>query len=287
MSSGTPLVNLTALETVTLVHDHVRVALAPSRGGMITRFEVGGTPVLFLDAESLVDTRKNVRGGNPVLFPSPGPLLGDRFSRDGRSGALKQHGFARLLPWSVIVQTDRAVTLELVSNDVTRAQYPWDFAAQLRYVLAGSTLTVETRIENRSSTTLPFALGFHPYFHVPEAEKGRARIETDATRAFDNVTKTTVDVRSPLDLAGKEVDLHLLDHTPRSATLWRGDRDRITVSGDREFRRWVVWTLAGKDFVCLEPWTSPANALNSGDGVLEVAPGAAKTLTMTIAPGAA
>ena len=35
---------------------------------------------------------------------------------------------------------------------------------------------------------------------------------------------------------------------------------------------WVVWTLAGKDFVCVEPWSSPGNALNSGDRLLWLEP---------------
>src|SRR4051812_10535679 len=108
---------LTALETVTLEHEDARVVIAPARGGMVTRFDVAGYPVLFLDAASLADTTKNVRGGNPVLFPSPGPLAGERFRRDGKSGSMKQHGFARQESWSVIAQTEREVTLELVSNE--------------------------------------------------------------------------------------------------------------------------------------------------------------------------
>ena len=283
MSSGTPLANLTALETVLLVEGQARVVIAPARGGMVTRFEVDGAPVLYLDAASLVDPTKNVRGGIPVLFPSPGPLKGERFLRDGKSGRMKQHGFARQEAWSVIAQTEREVTLELASNDATRAQYPWELVARLRYALAGTTLTVETSLTNRSPTPMPFALGFHPYFHVPDAEKAQARIDTDATRAFDNVTKTMVEVHSFLDLTQKEVDLHLVDHKAYSAMLRRGDRDRIVVSADPDLRRWVVWTLVGKDFVCLEPWTAPADALNTGEGLLEIAPGASRTLTMTLA----
>jgi len=272
-----------ALETVVLADGEARVVVAPARGGMVTRFDVGGAPVLFLDEASLLDLSQNVRGGNPVLFPSPGPLAGERFERGGRTGSMKQHGFARQERWSVVAQTDAAVTLELVANDATRAQFPWDFALHLRYALAGGTLTVATTVENRSATDLPFALGFHPYFHVPDADKARCRILTDATRAFDNVTKTMIDVVSPLDLARNEVDLHLANHTPHEATLERASGDRIVVAGDAAFGRWVVWTLASKDFVCLEPWTAAANALNTGEDLLTVAPGASRTHTMSIA----
>jgi galactose mutarotase-like enzyme len=253
---------------------------------MVTRFDVGGAPVMFLDVASLVDETKNVRGGNPVLFPSPGPLAGDRFTRAGRTGSMKQHGFARQRAWSVVeTKGESEVTLELTSDDATRAQYPWDFATRIRYALAGTTLTVETRVENTgkgdTAVPMPFALGFHPYFHVPDADKARARIPTTATRAYDNVTKTVIDVKGPIDLTVKEVDLHLFDHGGPSATLDRG-KDRIVVTGDPAFGRWVVWTLAGKDFVCLEPWTTGADALNTGEKLLVLAPGEAKVLTVTI-----
>jgi galactose mutarotase-like enzyme len=278
---------LTPLETVVLEDKstRARVVVAPSRGGMVTRFEVADAPVLFLDVASLVDETKNVRGGVPVLFPSPGPLAGDRFTRGGRSGAMKQHGFARQRAWSVVEAKDREVTLELASDESTRAQYPWDFVARLRYALSGTTLTIATRIENTSPAPMPFALGFHPYFLVPDASKGRARVPTAATRAFDNVTKKLVDLAGPIDLTAKEVDLHLHDHGATSATLDRG-ADRIVVSADPELGRWVIWTLAGKDFVCLEPWTAPADALNTGEGLLTLAPGEARTLTVKIAQSA-
>lgn len=284
MSSARPFHPLTSFETVILEDPaaRARVVVAPARGGMVTRFDVGDRPVLYLDPVTLADASKNVRGGNPVLFPSPGPLAGERFTRGGRAGGMKQHGFARQAHWSVVASSATEVTLELTSDDSTRAQFPWEFAMRMRYALVGAALTVETHIENRSDAHLPFALGFHPYFHVLDADKGRVRIDTDATRAFDNVTKRIVDLGGPIDLTQTEVDLHLIEHTPPRSTLHRGDEDRIVVSGDAEFRRWVVWTLAGKDFVCLEPWTAPADALNTGEDLLTLAPGTSRALTMTI-----
>lgn len=270
----------TPLETVRLADPAHRseVLLAPSRGGMATRFTVGTRPVFFLDEASLLDETKNVRGGNPVLFPSPGPLPGDRFTRDGRSGAMKQHGFARNVAWSVVERSDRAATLEMVSDHRTRAQFPWDFCVRFRYALEGRTLRIEQRFENTGEVPMPFAAGFHPYFHVPDADKGRASIPTRATRAWDNVTKQHVAVRAPIDLTAKEVDLHLVDHGGPEAELRLPDGARIVVAGSPELARWVVWTLAGKDFVCLEPWTAAANALNDGTGLLVVPPGGAREL---------
>jgi galactose mutarotase-like enzyme len=57
----------------------------------------------------------------------------------------------------------------------------------------------------------------------------------------------------------------------------------VELSGSPEYGHWVVWTLQGKDFVCVEPWTCPANALNSGEHLLELAPGEVRTLWVEIA----
>ena len=249
--------------------------LAAARGGMVTRFEVAGQPILYLDEATLTDESKNVRGGNPVLFPSPGQLTEGRFSWRGRAGAMKQHGFARSRPWRAVSAGKKEVTLELVSDEITRAQFPWDFALRYRHVLAGAKLRIEQRIENRSGDAMPFAAGFHPYFFVRDSEKGRARIPTGATRAYDNVAKREVDVAGPIDLTHAEVDLHLCDHGGAVAALELPDGRRIIVRASPEYTRWVIWTLAGKDFVCLEPWTAAGDALNRDEGPIVVPPGGA------------
>ena len=256
--------------------------LAPARGGMVTRFEVAGRPVLYLDEATLADEAKSVRGGNPVLFPSPGPLAEGRFSWRGRQGTMKQHGFARTRPWRVVSAGKQEVTLELVSDDTTRAQFPWDFALRYRHVLDHARLRIEQRIENRSGEPMPFAAGFHPYFVVADAEKGRARIPTDATRAYDNVDKREVAVDAPIDLTRAEVDLHLCDHGAREATLELPDGHRNVVRASPEYGRWVIWTLAGKDFVCLEPWTAAGDALNRDEAPIVVPPGGGRDLFFEI-----
>lgn len=257
---------------ITLIDGDARVGLVPERGGIVTGFFVGSRRVLYLDEATLADPAKNVRGGVPVLFPSPGPLAGGRFSRDGKSGAMKQHGFARDLPWRVLSTDERSATLELAASDATRAQFPWDFALTYETSLLGRRLRIDQRIENRGADPMPYAAGFHPYFFVPDAEKARARVPTAATRAWDNVAKREIALDGPIDLTQPEVDMHLIDHGKPTATL-ELEGARVVVTGSDAYARWVVWTLRGKDFVCLEPWTAPADALNTGEGLRVVAPG--------------
>jgi galactose mutarotase-like enzyme len=273
--SGSPVVG--DLLVLTDERGASEVVLAPARGALVTSFRVSNRELLFLDASTLGDASKNVRGGIPVLFPSPGKLENDVFNRNGRQGSMKQHGFARNLPWDVADAGNvtegapaAAATLTLVSTPETLSQYPWDFRADFAFLLEGTTLRITQRIRNTGTSPMPFALGFHPYFAV--RDKADARIDTRATRAFDNVTKTTGPFGG-FDFTLPEVDLHLLDHGSTASALHLGDGARIDVRASRDFTRWVIWTLAGKDFVCLEPWTSPGNALNTGEQLLTLNPG--------------
>jgi len=263
-------------ELLTLRDDDAKsmVAMYPERGALVTSFSVSGTELLYLDEATLRDPNQNVRGGVPVLFPSPGKLEGDAWRRAGQGGQMKQHGFARNLAWTIreTASTPSAsATLSLESNAATLAQYPWAFRAELTFTLAGTCLRIASRIRNDSGTSMPFALGYHPYFKV--ADKTQLRIDSQATRAFDNVRKRDVPFHG-FDLTLDEVDVHLLDHPSTESALRFADGSLIRVSASPDFVRWVVWTRAGKDFVCLEPWTAPGNALNSGEHLVELPPAA-------------
>src|SRR5262245_48306902 len=83
----------------TLTYGSAVAEVVPQRGGLVSRFCVGDEEILYMDPETLADRTKNVRGGIPVLFPVAGRLSGDRYTRDGRSFPMRQHGLARLAPW--------------------------------------------------------------------------------------------------------------------------------------------------------------------------------------------
>jgi galactose mutarotase-like enzyme len=265
---------------ITLNDGDSAVAIAPHRGAIATRFDVGRHRVLFMDHETLRDQTKNVRGGVPVLFPTPGKLADDKWSHAGKSGSMKQHGFARNLAWRVGEHGANRAVLSLESGDATRAQFPWDFAFDMTFTVSGSTLRLDQRVTNTGTGTLPFGVGFHPYFVVADADKPKTRITTQARRAFDNVTKQTIDL-PVIELAQKEVDLHLIDHGSTHSELVT-PTGTVKLVGSPEYTHWVVWTLAGRDFVCLEPWTCPGNALNTGDRLLTLEPQQSRALWLEI-----
>ena len=281
MSSPTQRSKSAALGELYTLSDaptHARAVIAPQRGALVTSFQVAGRELLYMDDSTLYDTSKNVRGGVPVLFPSPGKLTSDTFAYRGRVGTdLKQHGIARLMTWRVAHSTDDTLTLELSSDAWTLARFPWSFEAQLQFRVSGCCLQLRFTLRNTDTGALPFALGYHPYFHVSDADKAGIHIASQATQAFDNVRKQIVPF-SGFDLTQHEVDIHLLDHASQECALAWPDGSQLRVRADKEFAFWVVWTLAQRDFVCVEPWSARGDALNSGLNLLTVEPGDTRSL---------
>jgi galactose mutarotase-like enzyme len=249
------------------------VEIVPERGGMVVGFRVGDTPVLYLDRATLDDPTQKVRGGIPVLFPTAGRLAGDRY----QGHELKQHGFARNLPWDVVAATPAELRLALSSSSATEREFPYAFRLVLDYALAGATLRITARCRNLDPRPLPLHFGLHPYFFVPDADKARTTIES---RGDEGSAPAPF---AGLDLTAPEID-RCFAAGAGPKTLRRPGAS-VTLAACPELSRWVVWTLAGRDFVCLEPWTAPANALNTGEGLIWIAPGQTRSLWVEISAG--
>src|SRR3712207_846071 len=126
-------------ETYVLTNEQAlsRLEVVPERGGIITNWRLQDRDILYLDTDRFADPSLSVRGGIPILFPICGNLPDNIYIYQGQQYQLKQHGFARDLPWTVTESaenqaSDRAsLTLDLNSNDQTRAVYPFDFQLTL------------------------------------------------------------------------------------------------------------------------------------------------------------
>lgn len=251
--------------------------VAPGRGGLITRFAVGEDEILYLDPATLVDRKQNVRGGIPVLFPIAGRLSGDRYTLpDGQSFPMRQHGLARQAPWEVIHIVQARLTMQLVSSPASRVTFPFDFALRITLDVSRAgfrSLAIEVEIENRDKRPMPLHFGLHPYFFVPEASKNAARVDVEATTAYDNQTGQTAPFDPDIDFTATEVDLHLSGVKSRRATLHVPGRSPRVLTFSDLFSTVVLWTATIKDFICVEPWTAPADALNTGAGLIQLKPG--------------
>jgi galactose mutarotase-like enzyme len=249
--------------------------VVPERGGIITRWQVNGQEILYLDQERFANPELSVRGGIPILFPICGNLPDNTYSFGGQFYRLKQHGFARDLPWTVTQQDidhQASLTLCLDSCDRTRALYPFDFQLKFTYTLVGNRLTLHQHYTNYSMDEMPFSVGFHPYFTVQD--KAQLGFQIPATELQDHRTQTRHAFSGQFDFAQDEIDVAFPELSSPVATVTDSQRSqKLTLSFSPEFSALVFWTLKGKDFYCLEPWSAPRNAMNTGNHLIHLNPG--------------
>jgi galactose mutarotase-like enzyme len=262
-----------------------RLEVVPERGGIITSWSLQGQDILYLDAERFTDPSLSVRGGIPILFPICGNLPNNTYTYKGEQYTLKQHGFARDLPWEITNQVTNdlvALTLVLNSNDQTRAVYPFDFQLAFTYQLKGNTLEIQQRYTNHSTEPMPFSTGLHPYFFT--SDKTKLEFEIPASQYQDQITKEVHPFSGTFDLSRDEIDVAFRQVNGSCASVTdTGRRLKVTLSYSDLYSTLVFWTVKGKDYYCLEPWSAPRNALNTGDHLTQLAPGASYEASVTLA----
>lgn len=250
--------------------------VVPERGGIVTRWQVDGRDILYLDAERFANPSMSVRGGIPILFPICGNLPDNTYTYHGKQYILKQHGFARDLPWEVtdqVTQDRGSLVLSLTSNDQTRAVYPFEFELTFTYTLHNGTLATHQRYTNRSEVPMPFSAGFHPYFQV--ADKTQLEFDIPASSFLDQIGKTVHPFNGKFDFEQDEIDVAFVGVSRQTATVRdRSQSLQLTLEYSNTFSTLVFWTVKGKDYYCLEPWTAPRNALNTGECLIYLDPGA-------------
>lgn len=252
-----------------------QIEVVPERGGIITRWCVGERELLYLDADRFANSELSIRGGIPILFPICGNLPDNTYTFDREQYQLKQHGFARDLPWAVTdteTEDSASITLTLNSTEATLAVYPFEFLLIFTYRLQGNSLKIIQSYVNKSDAVMPFSAGFHPYFAVTNKE--RLDLEIPADRYISHLDGKIYSYQGKLDYNTPEIDLAFTSiHKHTAAIRDSQNRTKIQLHYSDFFSTLVFWTIQGKDYVCLEPWSSPRNALNTGERLTHLEPG--------------
>jgi aldose 1-epimerase len=230
--------------------------------------------------------------GIPVLFP-PNRIAGARFTAGGleyhlpaNNGDTHLHGFLFKRPWQVdhIGASGGAAEITLSFTAPRGAElfrwFPHPFSARLTYRLEEGRLFQEISFENQGDTPMPFMLGFHTSFALPDrgedAEAYRITIGLGDTLNGENrapIQEPMAAFRNGRVLRkGEPVFGQFLaepftapGEKPCHGALIENLRTGGTLRyvSDDQFAYWVIWNQNGNDtFLSIEPQTCAINAAN-------------------------
>lgn len=215
----------------------------------------------------------------PVLFPIVGTLKGSKYQYKNQSYSLPRHGFARDMEFEVHEKTDDSVVFSLKSNLETTANYPFDFEIQIGYTLANSILNIEYKIINKMDERMPFSIGGHPAFALPETFSSYSlKFEKpEELKSYvlehDLLSPTTVNIplsdkTLPLTYSLFEKDALIFKSLNSKKISILESEHAILNFYFEDFENFGIWTKMNAPFICLEPWLGYSD-LTSSDGNIE------------------
>lgn len=230
-----------------------------------------------------------------VLLPWPNRIAGGRYSFDGVDYQLPltepaklnaSHGLVRFVRWQASRQEPSSVTL--VHDLVPQTGYPFELHAELTYSVDARTgLRVRATVTNTGRSAAPFGAGFHPYLDLAGHDLDTAELLVPAGTVLDTderqiptgsrpVEGTAFDLRTSRPIGSRRLDHGFAELTAQAAML-RTEVRTVEVSWDAAFGYLQVFTppfiTPGRNAVAIEPMSCPANAFNSGAGLVRLEPG--------------
>jgi galactose mutarotase-like enzyme len=217
------------------------VSFCPERGGIITSIKLQGKEILYLDKETFEDTKVNVKGGIPVLFPNAGPIPDDIKTEELKN--LKQHGFARESKWNSQKEIN-GFKETLDSNSETKESFPYDFELTIDgHFEKDNSFTITQAVESKEKNKeISISSGFHPYFKVLSEEKKNIEFNFKGGEIVKEKTEIWAN--------GKAVSIEN-PNTPIEVNI--PGLGVLVFNISKEYKRIWVWSMEGKDFICVEP----------------------------------
>ncbi len=250
------------------VHTDSKATICPERGGILLALRLNGREILYLNEEVFADPSKNIRGGNPILFPICGFLTNDEYTVNGQTYSLKQHGFARNKAWKVEETSEDAVTISLSSDAETLAVYPFSFKLFFTYKLENGACLITQRYENHSDQVMPFYAGFHPYFKVNHTETS---YQIPSTSYLDFPDLQMKELTCPVEqLKTRDAKVFVALDEQQASFTSKNHQTVLTFSD--HFANVVIWSEDTEQYVCVEPFMAEPNTFNTGGKLIELQP---------------
>lgn len=211
----------------------------------------------------------------PILFPSVGRPFGDTVRFGGKAFTMKQHGFARDTDFE---PCDKGLVMHGPQDN-----YPFEYDLFASYVASGDALHCRWTVLNCGVGEMPFQIGAHPAFLLPEYCAGdpvhgyfrlldaagkevRPLVTTHVVHGVGS--RAFVDKPWQLDAVIPITDQSFADdailiENGQVATVELLDKDRRPVLAVHcpQAQAYGLWapTKPGCPFVCIEPWCGIAD----------------------------
>lgn len=263
---------MTRDKVVALKYGDYELELCPEGGGCMTAFRFRGIDVMRPAKDDYWQSYEPRAAASFPLVPFSNRVADGRFDFEGRSYRLpinmppephSIHGDG----WKSAWQVERAepARIVLVHRPVDT---PFPYASRQLFELSETGLTATLEITNIGDKRIPVGFGHHPYFPRTEG----LTLEMAVTDVWLPDERQLPVTRAPVPdewnfstakrLAALDLDHDFTGGDGKAVMHWPESGIRLAIDADPVFGHVVVYVPPGRDFVCVEPVSHLANAVN-------------------------
>lgn len=218
---------------------------------------------------------------SPILFPIVGALKNDTYSCNGKEYQLSRHGFAREMEFELIEKSDFRAVFSIQSNENTLLKFPFEFELQIIYTLVEKSLDIEYKVINRNDFTMPFSIGAHPAFALPNgfenysiqfSEKEALNYHLLENNLIAETTKELVlntDNSTALNYSLFENDALIFKSLASKTLSILENQTPLLKVHYADFPSLGIWTMVNAPFLCIEPWLGYADTVSCTGNIFD------------------
>ena len=239
----------------------ILLEINPMRGNIISSLKYKNQEMVYIDSENYMSMERP-RCGCPVLFPFFGRNQDDELSIDGKIYPTDIHGVVHTNKWIVErIDTDDMCSVELytTSDSHTKKSFPFDFRLDAKISLQGNDVVYETKITNLSLKSMPCDLGFHPFYMI--SHLNNLKFDVNADTVYNPNTKDRKKYES-IDRSEVKSSGVILENCQFIKFVDEVRKVSVSISNNKEFKNFMLWTGNEAKFIVIEPLTSVPNAIN-------------------------
>lgn len=277
----------------------------PEHGARLLRWEMkmpdaNIRQVIYWPEKTDWNNFKDIRGGNPILFPFAGrSSVGETKLawKNGRGQILPmpQHGFASDGKFELIELNKDGFVSRFIPNELTKESYPFKYDFTIRYTFSELQFDVTLVLENRETgESIPWAPGHHFYFTLPwHNGLGRKdyRINIPCKKACRHgeggklIPLKNQKIETDFSDPGLWNRIHYRFTDNKVVFGPKSEEENIAIvmnlgGSMNQHSSLVTWTENEKSpFYCVEPWLGLPNAAEHQKGLHFVNPGEAEYWT--------
>ena len=253
-----------------------------SFGGELLSFKINGIEKIH-QGDEVRDMQGRVYWNrhSPVLFPIVGKLKRGQTLINGRTYEIVQNGFARDMEFEPVTKLDNFHSYLLKSNKYTMARYPFDFELYNTYMQEDNKIIFLYKVINTGINNMPFAIGSQPGIKIDEDDlkKGNYYLEFNDEEEkahflylLDGLVGTEYAKNKLINNKIIELNEHTFDN---DALIIKGIQNKVIRLKNKRTNKTVlklnytnwnylgIWSRPGAPFLCLMPWLSIADGVNS------------------------